>query len=142
MIKPNDLRIGNILQVDQLIGKTNIIETVKAIRNDGLDYFEGYYLEFKSGNKASIEDHYKDRDICVKAIPLTREWLLRMGFKEDVNIYRTTNYSGLFLEYDMVWHLNKQYADGTLNICYGLQYVHELQNLYFALTKEELNVTF
>jgi hypothetical protein len=74
-------------------------------------------------------------------IPLTEEWLLKFGFeinrqtKKENNIWRCYSEEGFFEV--------EQIGDGFFlddNDCYGteLNYVHQLQNLYFALTSEEL----
>ena len=59
----------------------------------------------------------------VKPIPLTEEWLLKFGFIWDGDIKILKGY------------LN-DYVDGNGEA--RLKYVHQLQNLYFALTGEEL----
>lgn len=70
-------------------------------------------------------------------IPLTEEWLLRFGFKKrndgDFDLFK-------FSEVDIV--ISKDFdlwkCDGICFSVNALQYVHQLQNLYFALTGEEL----
>lgn len=72
-----------------------------------------------------------------RPIPLTEEWLLRFGLKfsgyndEDKAIYKIN---------DEVWIVQnivtkKYYLDQYV---IEIKYVHRLQNLYFALKKEEL----
>lgn len=72
----------------------------------------------------------------IKPIPLTEEWLLRFGFE--------------YLGMDKVkmcdsYKLNKfkLSLSNYGNVYYGktpIQYVHSIQNLYFALTGEELTL--
>jgi hypothetical protein len=76
-------------------------------------------------------------------IPLTEEWLLKFGFKAITNnsagkIYSTV-IDGVFSS-DLTfvfWETTAQkgriYRHNT-----EIKYVHQLQNLYFALTNEEL----
>ena len=74
----------------------------------------------------------------IEPIPLTEEWLLKFGFVLDLDSHRTTYLSkhkittymqdGIFW-CDMLWD------------CLELKHVHQLQNLYFALTNEELKLT-
>ena len=73
-------------------------------------------------------------------IPLTPEWLERMGFDNDCN--------ATFGEYNAEyrWEINVLVlwgSDGCTeghNIHFPCNHVHQLQNLYFALTGEELTV--
>lgn len=80
-----------------------------------------------------------------KPIPLTPEWLERFGFQKTKN-------GGTFAEYywsgkgmDLTLDLelststpeyDSQYVSGSTQ----LKHVHQLQNLYFALTGEELEI--
>ena len=74
-------------------------------------------------------------------IPITKEWLLKFGFKENDNIYKLNNF-GKFIFFE---HLNSFgfYPSGLLNSLMrmdNLKSVHQLQNLYFALTGKELEI--
>jgi hypothetical protein len=73
-------------------------------------------------------------------IALTEEWLVKFGFEKLYSsAIHTTFSNGTILSY-YVWHKSgNQYADiyGAKVRC---QYVHQLQNLYFALTGLELEV--
>jgi hypothetical protein len=66
-------------------------------------------------------------------IPLTEEWLLKLGFKNEHNpIYFSID--GFYIEYK-----NDEFTTEVGECSYlVLEYVHQLQNLYFALTGEEL----
>lgn len=74
---------------------------------------------------------------CIFAdpIPLTEEWLLKFGF-DDKNIDEPKNNllekNGFYIYKDSLRHL----ITGT-----PLVYAHQLQNLYFALTGEELTTS-
>jgi hypothetical protein len=76
-------------------------------------------------------------------IPLTEEWLLKFGFDDIKEIDNTD-----FKEYRM---FNKysfciQFPCGIEAHCYAgnypiaIKYVHSLQNLYFVLTNQELEI--
>ena len=78
-------------------------------------------------------------------VPLTEEWLIKFGFKYNGWNYDFKNY---------VFHAQGKNEKGeffntefgiknngiTFNISYNLEFVHQLQNLYFALTGEELTI--
>jgi hypothetical protein len=75
-----------------------------------------------------------------KPITLTAEILVKAGFEE---IYKsqmhTTFYKDKVNYY--FWHQTaRQYADFMGNQYDNIQNVHQLQNLYFALTGKELNI--
>ena len=68
-------------------------------------------------------------------IPLTEEWLLRLGIQfgfdfAEVFSVRMEDNGGLTVE---------QYSEGRFELPH-IKYVHQLQNLYFALTGQELEV--
>ena len=71
------------------------------------------------------------------AIPLTEEWLLKFGFNKlpdcwDNDIFHLSQWDNYPLNWCVA--MNKNNAVLILK----LKYVHQLQNLYFALTGEEL----
>jgi hypothetical protein len=75
----------------------------------------------------------------IKPIPLTEEWLLKFGFEKNENgLFKLFNESEvpILLNED----LNGWTCDGINFSVNGTQYIHQLQNLYFALTGEELTI--
>jgi len=79
-------------------------------------------------------------------IPLTEEWLLKFGF-DKVGI-ALTSIAIAPLNLPCTFNLpNTPFSfcqgkliltTGTGDFCVNIEYVHQLQNLYFALTGEEL----
>ena len=79
-------------------------------------------------------------------IPLTEEWLLKFGF-DKVGI-ALTSIAIAPLNLPCIFNLpNTPFSfcqgkliltTGTGDFCVNIEYVHQLQNLYFALTGEEL----
>jgi hypothetical protein len=118
MIKANELRIGNFFYPD-VDGDAYAQITAKDI------------LELYSD---PIDDYYK-------ALPLTEEWLIKFGFEKVENgclFKNIINYWNFFL-----WE-KSDYIDLVINkssIRLSIKYVHQLQNLYFSLTGEELEVS-
>jgi hypothetical protein len=88
-----------------------------------------------TGNDIGVcEKDPKWLDYFFKPIPLTEEWLLKFGFDKG---------SYFFSKDGFEFYLN----DGENGNWYPLvggsvkiEYVHQLQNLYFALTGEELTI--
>lgn len=101
----------------------------------GYDPFDDYYWV---KNKEGIEE------FCdFEPIPLTEEWLLKFGFEKSNN---NTEFYTFDLSKLSIHLKSKQYADGRTYfnswciIEKQIEYVHQLQNLYFALTQEELKI--
>lgn len=129
-MKASELRIGNY--VSDRHASDSFFAVVKK-----LDYSRCYYGSFHSA--------YSD----LKPIPLTEEWLLRFGLSL---VEGRTGKKYLFL--NGFWHLvnDLYYQNGAVYIAEywgenmhpitqtSIQYVHQLQNLYFALTGEELEL--
>ena len=75
-------------------------------------------------------------------LPLTEEWLLKFGFAHTHNtphpnrVFMKSWTEGYFELEEIV-----NYFWGGSDYSVELEYVHQLQNLYFALTNEELTLT-
>lgn len=85
----------------------------------------------------TIEEVWIAERSWVKPIPLTEEWLLKFGFLKDLenDIFLNINaYAFLYWQNNRVELLDN---DNNFMISH-CDYVHQLQNLYFALTGEEL----
>jgi hypothetical protein len=118
----------------------------------------GNYVEksIKSGNGRKIIDKIGCQDIVrifegignfnYEPIPITEEWLLKFGFKKAYNewilhpcfevkiiIYNESVYNGV------MFYTRTIHADYAPIYCNNhINYIHQLQNLYHALTGEEL----
>lgn len=142
MIQPQELRIGN--NVNTELGIAEVI----GIYEDVVDVKGVSVIDNSSENKISIST--RSFEGCVEhekiqQIPLTEEILLKLGFekrehksffkgKELIYFTFTSNKYGF-----LIWNTiqNKWWVLGKISISQPI-YVHQLQNLYFALTGEEL----
>jgi hypothetical protein len=122
VILPNELRIGNFIEY---FG----IREVIAIKKHKIKVQH----ESKQGN--FIIEWCPITSLSLEPIPLTDDWLKKLGFKQDIGeperffndfislgkygIHRVIEYNGF---------------DFTIT------YVHQLQNLHFALTQRDLTV--
>jgi hypothetical protein len=125
-MKASELRIGNITSM----GVVYLIEddVFRVANNDG-DTFKNTWAE-------------------IKPIHLTEEWLLKFGF-DKVGI-ALTSIAIAPLNLPCTFNLpNTPFSfcqgkliltTGTGDFCVNIEYVHKLQNLYFALTGEELTI--
>jgi len=117
-MEANELRVNNFVEIEMNTGWR-----LRKVR--GYDIY----------NIHGIDEYDKAN---YRPIPLTEEWLLKFGFeKEDYmnnNLY--TKVFGLRI-FTIGIKTERGYEfDGWKQ----LKYVHSLQNLYFALTGEELTI--
>jgi hypothetical protein len=86
---------------------------------------------------STIEELWFAERSWVQPIPLTEEWLLKFGIKQynvdTINDCGDISYDGeLFYIYSGLGDAE------SYGFAIKIQHVHQLQNLYFALTNEEL----
>jgi hypothetical protein len=130
-MESRELRIGNIVNCEYHYNdcpnpkKFNAPIEIESIRRDSvtLSTFQDVEIEYLSG------------------IPLTEEWLLRFGFSKFLNQYTliTSVHKKDFKNIPfIVLYLDNKFEYDDLRFRTNLKYVNQLQNLYFALTGEEL----
>lgn len=133
IIDIRDLRIGNYLLYD---GK---IVHVTFLSMDIDDEYEES-IGFCELGKTTNEKADWNRALCDKLdrIHISNEWLDRLGFEKTIGI------SDVSYAKDIIRVFNTE--DVHIKIGYDneyllpTEYVHQLQNLYFALTGEELTI--
>lgn len=132
MIKANELRIGN-----WLFGMFNT--------NDG---FIMQPLEISPDVISEIYEGVSD----YQPIPITEEWLLRFGFEkkklyphiptnDDYELTKWANQRDICFLYLSKFKTLSCLANDvgeSSTVRFDIKYVHQLQNLYFAITGEEL----
>jgi hypothetical protein len=69
----------------------------------------------------------------LKPIELTEEWLQKLGFE----LYDSVEFRHFYRKNDFDLDENYQPIDFD---CIEIKYVHQLQNVYFALTGQELEI--
>lgn len=127
MINANELRIGNLVSHNDAsmhkeiwqIGNNTVSFSIGRDRK-GVEHYQTYYLE------------------GVNPIILTEDWLLKFGFRKEDKYGNGSSYFLYTLgiltyntSYDLLWA-------GNISDIKQPKYVHQLQNLYFALTGKEL----
>jgi len=86
-------------------------------------------------------DTFKNTWADIQPIPLTGEWLFKFGFEFNINAncqnfhYAKDAFICIRADEDFEWF---RYYNG--DFYHELKYVHQLQNLHFALTGEELTI--
>lgn len=128
-MKASEVRIGNLVR-NNLNGE--ILKTCDVLC-DGIntDKIEGLNYGF------------------IEPIPLTEEWLLKFGFQLRDGFSNTFKLNVEKHQYDCS-EITYSEKEGLLRFSNGkekgttliphIKYVHQLQNLYFALTGEELSI--
>ncbi len=75
-----------------------------------------------------------------KGISLSEEWLVKFGFNKDRTDYKKDFFVfNIMFDEDMFMYFHDS-LDWNSRLGNKIQYVHQLQNLYFALTGEELEI--
>jgi hypothetical protein len=135
-MKASELRIGNLVDLNSEITK------IFSINEKGINHTIDNWGHFPNLEFESFES--------IQPIPLTEEWLFKFGFSatdykkgyigidhkaggiitDFVLTYPLVN--GLFQKYFIWEHSKFKYQE--------LKHVHQLQNLYYSLTGEELTL--
>lgn len=126
-MKASELRLGNLVLCNTSIGFVNTIVSVCNLSSD----------EIVCSYKPTKQFIFC-KDALFEPIPLTEGWLLDFGF-DKINEYCFGN-DKLIIESLMVNKHSCRYRinpNESVRIV-ELHYVHQLQNLYFALTGKEL----
>lgn len=123
-VKSKDLRIGNLLH-----DRENRLCKVEEIKED---YF---YAPAIKGGMTGLPNN---------VIHITPAWLLRFGFEKETEVIDGMNSYDYYLEIGNTSFNCEWTTRGTLDFVYlegfdiKVLFVHELQNLHFAITGEEL----
>lgn len=140
-MKAEELKIGNLFYSINHSSEVHLpvpiafkvltieVDRVKAVRSNEIPACVEIWAEFK----------YYD----ISPIPLNEEWLLRMGFIHDGGKgYKSPNNTEYWF-----FTLRNGFMPNTIAKCsinsdgyIGVQYIHQLQNLYYALTGTELTI--
>ena len=127
-MEASELRIGNLFDG---MGMIQIVFEILDNTDRGRIIQKGYehlILCKENGNQ------YKP--IEINTIPLTEEWLLKFGFEKLEHIQLGV----LYLKSQLRIKPSFMFAQWRGASVGKIDYVHQLQNLYFALCGEELEI--
>lgn len=115
MINPKELRIGNYV----------------------IDKGDGNLYQIPSGSSINLSSE-------MEAIELTEEWIVKLGIEKDDVGYKIENDNFIFklLFYDC-WNImynEKEGYGGSECLIRAFPYVHELQNIFYTLSGQELTI--
>lgn len=172
MINPAELRIGNLVTIDNKLRleQNGYIFKVEAIENHSQQKSISLSpLNINSFNFGQLQEH-----VC--GIPFTEEWLLKFGFEKapltqwfgngqdyqeetSQTIQQDYFIDGFFVRFEKwaykkngewLWDepcvsmlKNKWYIRCQENFVpnWNIKYVHQFQNIYFAIMEKELTIT-
>ena len=124
-MKANELRIGNWIEVKNLYTQKWCFEQVK-----------GKTLM----NMHEMPDHHLIKE-NIRPIHLTEEWFIAMGFKDKQDRFEKWAYTKKIIADCSIRIVSTNKRTSFFIRQYGhIKYVHEMQNLYFALTGKEIQI--
>lgn len=126
MIHPNEARIGNLVRYDNKVFKIDTISREFPTLNT---------TKYGIGVVTWAD---------LQPIPLTEEWLLKLGADK----YNPGRYMLKLSETLIIfWNIGDDYficelSSRSTHVCYfnEKKHVHQLQNLFYALTEKELTL--
>jgi len=141
MIKHTEIRVGNIvklnykdyhdLEEDGFLNDKNNIWFINSIKSDGkLEIYNKIENLFEYVNEEQIE-----------GLEISEEILLKCGFDKDEDgwLHISYNQEDHTESYGIKW--NGEYWEYYMFDLTKINYLHQLQNLIFSLTGQELNTS-
>lgn len=127
-MKANELRIGNLIMCNnELVSISDI-----GLLGNGFGINMTHTCEYK----------YLSNEDKIEPIPLTDEWLIKLGFDKDEVYNCIVIYQNDIISLDLEFSCNsKTISIGGYSCADEMdncKYIHQLQNLYYALTGNEL----
>ena len=123
-LSATELRIGNLVGIASSLN------------------FSTGKVTLTSNNRILLDNKISNKNHKFIPIELTEEWLLKFGFEKLTDKSRGFNSNSYTYTkgISFIVHLNDKLL--SVNFWQGNEkkYVHELQNLFFALTGEELTI--
>lgn len=127
MIQTNELMLGNY-----------VLHNDKPIKVEGIT--ENRIMTFANKTGVRLLDFAKPEDI--NPIPITEEILEKCGFDKhaDLSVNKKEYFSNL--EDQKIVYYEESDCYLLVGCTRYFKYLHELQNIYFLLNKEPLNIEF
>jgi hypothetical protein len=114
-MKAQDLRIGNYVNISKKVNQMQLVNFV--------------------------EIHYTENFENYEPIPLTEEWLLKFGFvKLDKSHFKIIQKDIFKSPFTITLDENEIFTFAFQGFWYQLEFLHQLQNLYYCLCCEELEI--
>lgn len=135
-MKASELRIGNLVGLNLAEFKENFFRMIEIADHACV------VTDRIRDNTTNVDREYFECEE-LEAIPLTAEWLERFGFEkyEDTEGEKLTRHGKILLNKRFALRYSDTNDDWYYSTAIVVQHVHQLQNLYFALTGTELTLT-
>jgi hypothetical protein len=125
-MKANEFRIGNFVTAKLRSGKGREI----------IHKITGYNITNLESDITTV--------FIFQPIPLTEEWLLKFGFRVKENDWYSIKTKNRWIRFEISLNKKRCILFDTKEIKYCdkcfVNYIHQIQNLYFALVGEELTI--
>lgn len=140
MIKGKELRLGNLVKDrGEKVIRIDFLEHIQ----DGYDTKFGQLILLEGKEVHPMTEH---SDYALP-IPITNDWLIRLGFKlyssgyYCLDVFGEKVYISISLKYDKKPNLILDSGENALSYdLKHIRFVHELQNVFYYLTGTELQV--
>jgi hypothetical protein len=137
----NELRLNNLIEINGFVKDGELYINSPNIEK----WQEAELSPWLLSKILSMRNLKADADISliVRPIPLNEEWLERFGFqKEEVDVPALAKYNdwwlGEFRVFSSGTEAGYENEIHYKNFYFRVESVHQLQNLYYALNKKEL----
>ena len=138
-MKSTELRLGNYFNPIDRSNQVHLPLTGFIFKVLKIGIFDVEAIQFDK-HPAQVEkyDFFPTND--TSPILLSEEWLLKLGFERKYNNDKPVWVINHYMFLDFSFHISAKESGFFSFNCFlkELKYVHELQNLYFALTGDEL----
>jgi len=128
-MKANELRIGNYVNIMNDTVDDEYVKVIVTIRRN--------FAEIECNEDQDSFEYHE-----IQPIPITEEWLVKFGFNKCnyKTVYHAPNSTIFLLNGRAVKHYKRQDVEyfRMVREDVNIKYIHELQNLVFALTGVEL----
>jgi hypothetical protein len=144
-MEPREFQIGIYVNVDNIKHHRQLTLQKSILKVVGISMTDNGYsiaLNTLDVTKQDVSPLLSQFMKYIKPIPLTEEWLIKFGFKLTENHVGYNEYRLNTLGFRVQCSKN----NNPVSLCNNRGYitdfihVHQLQNLYFALTGEELEI--
>lgn len=144
MIDPKDIRIGNLVEFKGQYVPIVKIDSMNELIDDGKLIYKGSVAVPEYSPDGRIWNYNSPWLEQVNPIPITDEWLQKFSFGKLSNgefvldNFRVVDY--YIIDSQLHFSFRIKHPDYTIYHLVEIKHVHQLQNIYYALTQEELTL--
>lgn len=129
-----ELRIGNLVGLNLAEFPDNFFRMIEIAEHACV------VTDRIADNTQLVDREYFEAE-QLEGIPLTAEWLERFGFPKRLDgAFMDARYRGFCMRVTPMNPSGFKWTSSRFGPVIELKYVHQLQNLYYALTSEELTL--